>query len=592
MSRADARLWHAWRGSGVAVFLTVVVASAGPGSAQIAPLATPAPGADQTLERDALLAFEPLSLEDVLRRLVGVAVSRRGGVGSLEYLDVQGTPSGRIQLSLDGIDLLEPELAFPRLAAIPIAAVQRIQVFSSTDPVRIEVWTRRHTSDVAATEIDLARGDVETRVRRLQLLLPPRWWWVGMRYDEWLRGPEDFRPQPRTLPPDALGAYDNRGRSLVFGFERPGGEGLRVLLADDFDNAHGSYESVDETTGANRVLGSLRWWRPLAGWDLVADVSQQAWERARGFASGTQAITETHAQLGVDVTRTPATGWGGAVRLRAGDVDGTRTGVAPGIEQHRHQRYDGEAQWGHAGSLAWNAWAGVHHRTDVGTEWSTRLHLQWQRGAWVVQAQGGRGATFAGWGEIRATADDGRRSGVYAGGGVRRAGERTTFGVSGSRKHQARRSERAPLLFPLLGEGPEDLTTVAAEAAWQSGSASTPWGLDAHVAWTPQVTGARGGIAVVQAEASARVAARQLFQGDLQVALLLRWRFETEREFTDAVVLAPLALGDARLDFRVLQRLHVYWDVQNLADLGIETHPGVLLPRRTSLIGVRVELFD
>jgi len=76
------------------------------------------------------------------------------------------------------------------------------------------------------------------------------------------------------------------------------------------------------------------------------------------------------------------------------------------------------------------------------------------------------------------------------------------------------------------------------------------------------------------------------------VALQVRWRLETQRDYTDAVSLAPLALGDGRLDFRILERMHVYWDVQNLADVAIETHPGVLLPRRTSLIGVRVDLFD
>ncbi len=587
------------RGSGPGVLLLrcigvglLLVLGAVPLRAQVAPLSTPDVGADETLERETLLAFEPLSLEDVLRHLVGVALSRRGAVGSLEYTQVLGALPGRVQLSLDGIDLAEPELAFPRLYAIPLAAIERIQVFRSTDPVRIEVWTRRHTTETAATEIDLGRGDIETRVRRLQLLLPPRWWWVGMRYDELLRGRQDFRPTPATAAPASIGDYDGRGRSLIFGFERQGGERLRVLLADDFDNAHGSYESVDEITGASRVLGSLRWWRPLRGWQLVADVTQQAWERSRGFSTGVQQITETYGRVAVDLEHDAPAGLGGALRLRAADVDGDREGVAPGPERRRFQRYDGELHLHWRGTFAWNGWVSVHHRTDLSTEWSARLHGEWSRGPWALHAQGGRGVSFAGWGESLAPGDDGARPGTFAAGGVRRQGERLTLSLTGAAKRFDRNGTATALLFPLLGSGPTRLAGGCAALELRLGSSAYPGALQGQLAWTPEVEGERGGLPELQAEVGGRVAAVQLFHGDLQVALRARWRLEARRDFTSSVSLAPYAAGDVRLDFRLLQRMLVYWDVQNVADTAVETHPGVLLPGRTSLVGVRVDLFD
>ncbi len=568
-----------------------VLLCAGVARAQVAPLFAPDAGADEILEREQLLAFEPLSLEDVLRHLIGVVVSRRGAVGSLEYINVAGGTSGRCLLSLDGIDLAEPELAFPRLYALPLAAVERIQVFRSTVPARIEIWTRRSQATATATEIDLGRGDIETRVRRVQFLLPPRSWWVGMRYDELLRGKDDFRPASTTAAPTSFGAYDGRGRSLAFGFEREGGERVRVFVADAFDNAHGSYESLDETTGSSRVLGSVRWWRPLGPWDLVLDVTQQGWERVRGFASGRQSITESQGRFGADLVRNSSTGLRGALRLRATDVEGERAGTAGALDA-RFQRYDAEAHLGSDGRIGWNAWAGVHRRSDLTQEWSARAAFEWRRGSWSSELQGGRGVAFAGWGEARTAGDDGVRAGSYANAALRREGAWSSFALAATAKHFEALGDATALFFPQLGRGPEDLAALFADAGLHVLAGAWPWRVDTRLSWLPHVQGDRSGLPEMQVALSTSLAAAKLFQGDLQVTLRARGRYETQRVFTDTVALARYGAIDLRLDFRVLERMLIYWDVQNASDTAYEIHPGVEMPGRASLVGVRVELLD
>ena len=582
--RAPRRTGHACAALGL--FLCAGVARA-----QVAPLQSPDAGADQVLEREQLLAFEPLSLEDVVRHLIGVAVSRRGAVGSLEYINIAGATSGHVMLSLDGIDLAEPELAFPRLYALPLAAVERIQVFRSTVPARIEIWTRRSQAKASASEIDLGRGDVETRVRRVQFLLPPRAWWVGMRYDELLRGRDDFRSAPTTQAPLSFGAYDGRGRSLVFGFEREGGERVRVFVADAFDNAHGSYESLDETTGSSRVLGSVRWAKPLGEWDLVLDLSQQAWERVRGFASGTQNITETQGRFGVDLVHDASAGLRGALRLRAADVEGERIGT-PDTTGARYQRYDAEVHLGTSGPIGWNVWAGMHRRNDLRDEWSARAQLEWRRAAWSAALQGGRGVSFAGWGETRTAGDDGVRAGTYANAALRRKGEMSSFALAATAKHFEALGDATALLFPELGRGPEEVAALFTDAGLHVLGGAWPWRVDARVSWLPEVRGDRGGLPDVQVEMNTSLSAAKLFQSDLQVTLRARGRYETERVFTGAVALASYAALDLRLDFRVLERMLIYWDVQNAADTVYEIHPGVEVPGRASLVGVRVDLLD
>jgi len=152
--------------------------------------------------------------------------------------------------------------------------------------------------------------------------------------------------------------------------------------------------------------------------------------------------------------------------------------------------------------------------------------------------------------------------------------------------------EATSLLFPLLGPGPHRIAGALADAGLQGRQGRVHWGVEAHLSWMPSVEGERGGLPEGQADLRGRCAILDLFDGDLSITLRLRWRLEERRPFQDDVELAAFSAGDARLDVRLLQRLLFYWDVQNLSDTVFEIHPGVLVPGRLSLIGVRVTLFD
>ena len=574
-------------GAGVAVAATalaVAVAAAAVGS-----LRTADPGADVVLERDAWIGLEPLGLETVLARLAGVTIARRGGLGSPDYLNVAGSLVGRVQVRVDGIDATQPEFAWPDLFAIPLQAIERIALHRSTDPVLLEIWTRRPETGVPITEIDLGRGDLVTRTRRVGFWTPPRSWWVGVLYDELLRGLDDFRPDREAPPPDNLGSSNGRSRAVEVGFRRPSGETLRLRYADFTANANGSYADVSDFTHTGLQQNSLRYERGFGALEGVLDLTYQEWDRSRRVDGAREDVTESRAQLGLDLDLPHGERHRAGLRIRAADVRGARAGGDAPLRAAA-QAVDVELHGTHSGRLQASWWLGGHGHEGLASGWSARAHLLWPHGAWELHAQGGRGFAYAGWGEARAADDPGTRPGALVAGGVRRSGKTMALELSGYFKDLTHQSTSTAFFFPLLGSGPRRIAGALGEAELRVSAAHLDGTLAAQLAWTPWTAGDRGGTPDVQAELRGRVARAELFQGDLDVSLQTTWRLETRRRFTSEVVLASVAYGDVLLNFRLLRALNVFWRFDNVTDARLETHPGVLLPGRRSLFGVRVTL--
>jgi hypothetical protein len=209
-----------------------------------------------------------------------------------------------------------------------------------------------------------------------------------------------------------------------------------------------------------------------------------------------------------------------------------------------------------------------------------------------MHVHGGRGVSYAGWGEELVADDSGRRQSWYGAAGIRRLSERLPLGFTAYAKRVEERGSATAEFFPELGFGPRGVAGALADAGLRGARGRLHWGLDAQLAWTPSVDGERSGLAEGQVRFLGRCAFVDLFDGDLSITLRARWRLESQRPFREGVELAPFSAGDARLDFRLLQRLLFYWDVQNVADTTYEVHPGVHFPGRTSMIGVRATLID
>lgn len=583
----QARAGRACRCSRVAtchVLVGVFLAAAA--RAGVTPLIGRGEGADVVAVREDWLAFEPLTLEELLQHVPGVVLSRRGGLGSRLYLQIAGSPTGRVRLAVDGIVYDEPELAWARLFEVPVSAIERIEVHRYSDPARLEVWTRQAQARAPITEIDLGRGELKTRTRRVQLQTPRRSWWVSGRYDEVLRGTHDFRTDRVDAVSELFGSFNGRYRSFDVGFERPHDESLRFRFEEFVDNTHGSAQSEEDFNSARRVLNSLRWSRSIGGSRWTLDASHMAWSRSRTASGVPAAVDESRGTLALDVDVPYGDGHRHSLRLRANDHEALQDD-----ELHtQYQRYDLELQTVRQAAGVWNAWVGYHRHEIAGGSWSARVHARWRGATWGWEAQLGRGVSFAGWAE--AAGENGERPGVFASLALSRSRHNSTLRVAPFAKDLEHQTAAAALYFPSLGRGPRRIAGAIADADWRAATGNWLTELAARLAWVPWVDGDRGGHPQLQAELRGRWSRLDLFDGDLVVTLQTLWRLETRREFTSTTQLPSLATGDVRLHLRVMQRMLLFWNIVNVADIHYETHPGVRMPDRRSLYGVRVQLIN
>jgi len=74
-------------------------------------------------------------VSDILTSAVGVHVRQFGGVGSFSSVSIRGSSSGQVAVYLDGVPLNSAEYGVVNLADLPIAALNRIEVYRGSAPV-------------------------------------------------------------------------------------------------------------------------------------------------------------------------------------------------------------------------------------------------------------------------------------------------------------------------------------------------------------------------------------------------------------------------------------------------------------------------
>ena len=79
--------------------------------------------------------FRPITVPDVIERGAGVHVRRYGGLGAYSVASVRGSTPGQVEVYLDGVPLRSGQWGVSDLSDLPIAGVERIEVFRGAAPV-------------------------------------------------------------------------------------------------------------------------------------------------------------------------------------------------------------------------------------------------------------------------------------------------------------------------------------------------------------------------------------------------------------------------------------------------------------------------
>jgi vitamin B12 transporter len=80
------------------------------------------------IERDAIERALAADLSDLLRHYAGIDIARSGGPGQTSSAFLRGTESNHVLLLVDGIELNPGTIGGPPFAAVPLAAVERIEI--------------------------------------------------------------------------------------------------------------------------------------------------------------------------------------------------------------------------------------------------------------------------------------------------------------------------------------------------------------------------------------------------------------------------------------------------------------------------------
>jgi hypothetical protein len=120
-------------------------------------------GARHVFNADSLLFTGALTLGDVLVRVPGVYVARAGYYGQAEPLFYGGRGAAGIELYWDGVPYvpLGRDSVFLDVARIPLAPLERIEVLTSPDRVRVHLVTARPADTQPRTLIGIATGRFE-----------------------------------------------------------------------------------------------------------------------------------------------------------------------------------------------------------------------------------------------------------------------------------------------------------------------------------------------------------------------------------------------------------------------------------------------
>ncbi len=80
-------------------------------------------------------ASRPVTVPDIIERGAGVHVRRYGGLGSYSVASVRGSTPGQVEVYLDGVPLRSGQWGVTDLSELPIAGIERVEVFRGSSPV-------------------------------------------------------------------------------------------------------------------------------------------------------------------------------------------------------------------------------------------------------------------------------------------------------------------------------------------------------------------------------------------------------------------------------------------------------------------------
>jgi hypothetical protein len=576
-------LWWTRRPALACALVGLAVGLGSPAVAQVPPLVPDGSPPGRVLHRADWLLLEPLSVEDLLRLLSGIGVGRSGGLGSPEALELAGSTNGRVQLVVDGVDVSEPDLAWPRIIPIQVGMIDSIEVVQTTDPARIAIWTRRNDGPAPQVDIDLTRADLGTRTRRVQMFTPPRALDVVLCYEELLRSGDDFRPGPIESSEADLGQYSGRSLLARIGMNR-GDDIVHLEYYELLEESHGSVASQTDATHVDHARARLLWNRPLGSGHVFMDFGHQAWRRRMRVESVDSDPTDARTHAAADIALPALGAWNPWIRLRHATITGDVTLPTPRHVSFGEQRVEVEAS--RIGRIRLDLWGGADRDGRVGTTWSTRGRLTYVHAGTDLGADVGRGITWGGWNEADTTLV---RTGRYGSVHARWRGPVWGFELEGFGKDMDGGGSTS-LLVPGAGPGPSRVGGLTLRGSRTKARGSWLYETRVGMTWTPYIRGDDAGRPTVDTRIAARIS-RRFRNGDLVVSVLTTWAFDTRREFA-AGSIPPSALGDVALDLQFLQHLAFCGGLRNLTDANIATYPGVELPSRLPWIGVRTRLFD
>ncbi|MBI3539507.1 MAG: TonB-dependent receptor [Candidatus Eisenbacteria bacterium] len=290
-------------------------------------------------------AFE--SLSEVLGEAAGVHVTQYGGLGAFSTISLRGAPPGQVMVFLDGAPLTSAAHGIVDLTDLPVAAVERVEVYRGLAPLDLGAATPGGAINlVTATSPELR----EARIAR-------------GAFGTW----------------EATGSAGGRRgpfAALVHaGYQRSAGD---FAYRDDNGTP---YNAADDTTRtrindafeAASALASLAW-RPGA-WSVIA--REEVFRKAQGVP-GLEAVPayRTHLEFvrarSVIEASAPGAGARPAARVRAG------------LERERTRFRDPDAELG----------LGRHDTDDRSASDDASVELAWERlprGVTLVAGGGVRG---------------------------------------------------------------------------------------------------------------------------------------------------------------------------------------------------------
>ncbi len=284
------------------------------------------------------------NLADLLVQTPGVHVQQYGGLGAFSTVSLRGAPAGQVAVLLDGVPLNSAAHSVTNLADLPLAAVERIEVYRGLSPFGLGVAAPGGTINLVSAvdrprfEGRIARGSFDT--------------WDGSGAGGLVRGP--------------WFAHLNLSRFQSQGDYDYVDDNATAFNAAD-DTLKTRVNNRFETTGAVGSLG----WRPREGIEFA--LHENAFGKQQGVPGlGANPALATRLDLARSITRF------------TGSITGTRAlptargDLAWSVENSRFQDLQGELGRGHFDT------------DDDLTAKTAGLELQWARlvPGFVFQAAG------------------------------------------------------------------------------------------------------------------------------------------------------------------------------------------------------------